>query len=150
MMKKILFLVDNDRTIRLFYQEKISLLGLEVMTSDDSEGLYEKIDHHKPDIIFMDMKRWEGLKVYPAFHYDMESLPHGYVIGKAADSKRWDVRVTVDEARDFESLELTIFKHKNQGHPRHLAGDIKTDSLPKSFPHPFETQSGDWNLALAH
>lgn len=149
-MKKILFLVDNDRTIRLFYQEKLSLLGLEVMAFNDSEGLYEKIDHHKPDIIFMDMKRWEGLKVYPAFHYDVEPLPLGYVIGKAAASKRWDVRVNVDEAEDFESLELIVFKHKNQSLPGHMVGDIKAGSLQDNLPHPVELQNEDWKMAATH
>ena len=149
-MKKILFLVDSDRTIRLFYQEKLSLLGLEVMASDDSEGLYEKIDRHRPDIIFMDMKRWEGLKVFPAFEYDIESLPLGYVIGKAADSNKLDVTVHMDGAEDFKSLELFICKSNNQRHSEYMADEVEVDGLQDHLPHPVEIQNTAWSLALSH
>ncbi len=149
-MKKILFLVDSDRTIRLFYQEKLSLLGLEVIAYDDSEGLYEKIDRHRPDIIFMDMKRWEGLKIFPSFEYDIESLPLGYVIGKAADLKKFDVKVNGDGAKDVKSLELIICKSNKQRHSEYMAGEVNVDGLPDHLPHPVEIQNTAWSLALSH
>ncbi len=142
-MKKILFLVDNDRTIRLFYQEKLSLLGLEVMTSSDSDTLYETIDFHKPDIIFMDMKRWEDLKVYPSFQYDIECVPTGHVIGRAMGSHRLGIEINVEDKKEFESLEMIIFKKKR-------AGDMHDYGLPNTLPPPIELQNKGWDLALTH
>ncbi len=142
-MKKILFLVDNDRTIRLFYQEKLSLLGLEVMTSSDSEGLYETIDFHKPDVIFMDMKRWEDLKIYPAFQYNIECVTTGYVIGRAMGSNGLGIEVNVEDEKEFESLEMIISKGNK-------AGENHDRGLPNNLPPPTELQNNGWNSALTH
>lgn len=109
-MNRILFLVDQNLTVRMFYQEKLSLLGLEVLASSDRDLLSARIDHHRPDIIVTDIQRWETIKVDPTCHYDMRYMDSGYVIAQRSDARGLNIILKVFGEKAAEHLELILFK----------------------------------------
>lgn len=149
-MKKILFLIDNDRTVRMLYQEKLSLLGLEIRTSNDSEDIYETITYHKPDIIFTDTKRWEGLTVDPTLEYDIEPVSSGYVIGRATGCKKLDVRVKIENEVDGDVLELILIKSHPSARRSNLTADTREMALQRGLPPLMEIRHQKWEMPLQH
>lgn len=146
-MNKILFLVDSDRTVRMFYQERLSLNGLEVTTSSDLDGLSEKIDLQRPDIILMDEKRWEIFRLYSALQYDLSYAAPGYYVAKGPNSNGLKVRVNVVPRGDGESVDLVLLKGKNgNGAKQHHPGEDLTISFHAST----EWENTGWELARNH
>jgi DNA-binding NtrC family response regulator len=146
-MNKILFLVDDNRTVRMFYHERLSRQGLEVLTSSDTEGLFEKVDSHKPDIIVMDTKRWEKLRGYPAFQYDLKSTVHGYHVARAHGSNGLRVRVELAEEDNEEFLELILRKENRRNKFNPLRAFGEKSASPVRLPVRTEWRNRNWALA---
>lgn len=149
-MNKILFLVDNDRIVRMFYQERLSPHGLEVLTSSELEGLFEKVQTQKPDIILMDSKRWEKINAYPALEYGFSSIGPGYYLGKAVAAGNLSVKVEITWEEDVEFLDVILTKKKKRARTESLMPVGEIQGVPLHLPKTKPWQQPNWNIALNH
>lgn len=109
-MNRIIFLVDKELTVRMYYQEKLSLLGLEVLVSSEREHLLERIDRDRPDAIITDIQRWETIMMDPTCHYDLRSMESGYIIAQKSHSKGLNIILRAFGRKGKEHLELVLYK----------------------------------------
>ncbi|MDR2825968.1 MAG: response regulator [Deltaproteobacteria bacterium] len=106
MAKKIL-VIDDERHIRMLYQEELQNEGYEVANSNGQEPVCDVIAREKPDLIVLDIKIEPGISgldllqtlrgpyptlpvilstAYDSFQYDLKSIAaDGYVV-KSVDS----------------------------------------------------------------
>ena len=103
-MEKILEM-DDDRGIRMLYEDELSDEGYKVITHDNVDMLMGTIEKEKPDLIVMDLKLTgcDGLKLleevrstyedlpvilctaYPAFALDPRSKAADFIVEKRSD-----------------------------------------------------------------
>jgi DNA-binding NtrC family response regulator len=103
-MNKILF-VDDEKSIRLLYDDEFTEEGYHVITSNGDENLLEIIGNKKPDVIVMDRKlgKIDGAAVlqkirkyyhdipvilctaYANFKDDMKSIGTDFLVMKSSD-----------------------------------------------------------------
>lgn len=149
-MSKILFLVDHDRIVRMFYHEKLARHGIEVATSSDMEGLFEKVDKSKPDIIVMDIKRRERFGVHPAFKYEFMSVAPGYFMAKARGSNGLKVQVKVAVEDGVECVDLILSRQRKENRVKTFASSEGNSAVPVRVPDNKYWQDPAWDLAQNH
>lgn len=113
-MHKIL-VVDDEKHIRMLYQEELQAEGYQVATSDGSEDILAALDREHPDVVILDIKlgpnlsgldllqqiRSRELKLpvilctaYDSFQHDLKSIAADYYVVKAVDLTELKSKVT--------------------------------------------------------
>ena len=103
-MNKIL-IVDDEKSIRILYQDELTEEGYDVITLGDGSKLMEVIEQWRPDLILLDIKlgEYDGLDLlqdirnrnydmpvilcsaYLHFKYDLRSIAADYYVVKNSD-----------------------------------------------------------------
>jgi len=108
-MPKIL-VVDDEEPIRLLYEEELTDEGYEVVTAASGQGLLERIEQERPDLIILDIKLADsdGLDLLQEIrnrHYD---LP--VILCSAYEVFKRDVKAIAADAYVVKSSDLTPLK----------------------------------------
>lgn len=113
-MSKIL-VVDDEKHIRMLYQEELEAEGYDVAISDGSEDILAALDRETPDVVILDIKlgpevsgldllqqirsREQTLPVilctaYDSFQHDLKSIAADYYVVKAVDLSELKTKVS--------------------------------------------------------
>ena len=110
-MAKIL-IVDDEEHIRYLYSEELSEAGYEVITAENGEGLLEKIEKEKPDLVVLDIKMvdYNGLDLLQDIRNKIYDLP--VVLCTAYDTFKEDLKSIAADFYVIKSFDLTELKNK--------------------------------------
>ncbi len=110
-MAKIL-VVDDEEHIRYLYSEELSEAGYEVVTHDRGDGILEKIEEEKPDLIVLDIKMGEynGLDILQHIRNKYYDLP--VILCTAYDTFKEDIKSIAADFYVIKSFDLTDLKNK--------------------------------------
>ena len=111
MAKKIL-VVDDERHIRMLYQEELQTDGYEVVTSDGREDILSLTQKEKPDLVILDIKLEgnpkTGLDLLQEIRAHDTVLP--IILSTAYDSFQHDLKSIAADAYNVKSVDLTNLK----------------------------------------
>ena len=116
-----ILVVDDEKHIRMLYQEELESEGYQVVTSDGSEDILALLDKHKPNLVVLDIKlgvERTGLDLlqdirgadcdlpvilstaYDSFQHDLKSIAADYYVVKSVDltELKTRVRMALDKA----------------------------------------------------
>jgi DNA-binding response OmpR family regulator len=122
MSQPTVLVVDDEKHIRMLYQEELESEGYQVATSDGAEDILDVIDRVKPTIVILDIKlgvnlsgldllqeirsRDQDLPVilstaYDSFQHDLKSIAADYYVVKSVDLSelKSKVKMALDKAR---------------------------------------------------
>lgn len=128
-MDKIL-IVDDEKPIRILYENELTEEGYRVFTLDDGSRLLEVIEQTSPDLVVLDIKlgEYNGLDLlqeirntnydmpvilstaYSSFRYDQRSISADYYVVKRSDLKelKSKIRMALEGCESFfAGTELT-------------------------------------------
>lgn len=109
-----ILVVDDEKHIRMLYQEELETDGYVVVTSDGSEPIVPLIEKEKPLVVVLDIKlglnrsgldllqdiRRKGLNIpvilstaYDSFQNDLKSIVADYYVTKSVDLSELKTRV---------------------------------------------------------
>jgi two-component system response regulator (stage 0 sporulation protein F) len=111
-MNKIL-VVDDEKPIRILYEEELIEEGYEVITKEDGTGLMRLIEKETPDLVILDIRlgKHDGLDLlqeirntfydlpvvlctaYPAFKHDLRSIAADHYVIKGPNMKDLKLKV---------------------------------------------------------
>jgi DNA-binding NtrC family response regulator len=105
-----LLVVDDEELIRLLYQAELTDEGYAVVTTARGQGLLQKIDDERPDLVVLDIKLADadGLNLLQEIrnrHYD---LP--VILCSAYEVFKGDVKAIAADAYVVKSSDLTPLK----------------------------------------
>lgn len=108
-MPKIL-VVDDEEPVRLLYEEELTDEGYEVVTAASGQGLLERIEQERPDLIILDIKLADsdGLDLLQEIrnrHYDMP-----VILCSAYEVFKRDIKAIAADAYVVKSSDLTPLK----------------------------------------
>ncbi len=110
-MVKIL-VVDDEEHIRYLYSEELSEAGYEVITADSGDGLLEKIEEEKVDLVVLDIKMadYNGLDILQDIRNSFYDLP--VVLCTAYDTFKEDMKSIAADFYVIKSFDLSELKKK--------------------------------------
>lgn len=108
-MPKIL-VVDDEKSIRLLYQEELADEGYDVVTAESGHRLLEKIEEEGPDLIVLDIKMMEynGLNLLQDIRNRYYNLP--VILCSAYEVFKQDMKAIAADAYVVKSSDLTQLK----------------------------------------
>ncbi|MDR1241902.1 MAG: response regulator [Deltaproteobacteria bacterium] len=112
MAKKIL-VIDDERHIRMLYQEELQNEGYEVAESDGQEPICELIAREKPDLVILDIKMEpgiSGLDLLQTLRGPYPALP--VLLSTAYDSFQYDLKSIAADGYVVKSVDPTELKDK--------------------------------------
>ena len=110
--KKIL-VVDDERHIRLLYQEELEAEGYVVATSNGEEDILQVIDRENPLVVVLDIKlgaNRSGLDLLQQIRTREQTLP--VILSTAYDSFQHDMKSIAADYYVVKSVDLTELKGK--------------------------------------
>jgi len=110
-MAKIL-IVDDEEHIRFLYSEELTDEGYDVITADSGEGLLERIENEKPDLVILDIKMvdYNGLDLLQDIRNKYYDLP--VILCTAYDTFKEDMKSIAADFYVIKSFDLTELKNK--------------------------------------
>ncbi|KMY66725.1 chemotaxis protein CheY [Desulfocarbo indianensis] len=110
-MAKIL-IVDDEEHIRFLYSEELTDEGFDVITADSGEGLLERIENEKPDLVILDIKMvdYNGLDLLQDIRNKYYDLP--VILCTAYDTFKEDMKSIAADFYVIKSFDLTELKNK--------------------------------------
>jgi two-component system, response regulator, stage 0 sporulation protein F len=110
-MAKIL-IVDDEEHIRFLYSEELTEAGYEVITAESGQGLIERIEDEKPDLVVLDIKMvdYNGLDLLQDIRNKFYKLP--VVLCTAYDTFKEDMKSIAADFYVIKSFDLTELKTK--------------------------------------
>ena len=110
-MAKIL-IVDDEEHIRFLYSEELIEAGYEVITADSGQGLLERIEDERPDLVVLDIKMvdYNGLDLLQDIRNKFYNLP--VVLCTAYDTFKEDMKSIAADFYVIKSFDLTELKNK--------------------------------------
>ncbi len=121
-MDKIL-IVDDEKPIRILYDDELTEEGYRVFTLGDGSRLLETIEQKSPDLVVLDIKlgEYNGLDLlqkirntnydmpvilstaYSRFRYDQRSISADYYVVKRSDLKelKTKIRMALEGSESF-------------------------------------------------
>ena len=112
MAQKIL-VIDDERHIRMLYQEELTNEGYEVAMSDGQEPVVDLIAREKPDLIVLDIKiepNISGLDLLQTLRGPYPNLP--VILSTAYDSFQYDLKSIAADGYVVKSVDLTELREK--------------------------------------
>ncbi len=105
-MAKRILVIDDEKHIRMLYQEELENQGYQVVTSDGNDSVDSLLSRSEPDVIILDIKlegERSGLDIlqevraggndvpvilctaYDSFQHDLKSIAADYYVVKSVD-----------------------------------------------------------------
>lgn len=112
MTRKIL-VIDDEKHVRMLYQEELENEGYAVVVSDGQEPVVEVIAREKPAIIILDIKLGpdvSGLDLLQTLRGPYPDIP--VILSTAYDSFQYDLKSIVADFYVVKSVDLTELKTK--------------------------------------
>ncbi|MDR2422233.1 MAG: response regulator [Deltaproteobacteria bacterium] len=111
MPSKIL-VVDDEAHIRLLYTEELTEEGYLVITAENGDGLLDRIDREKPDLVVLDIKMvdYNGLDLLQDIRNKYYDLP--VILCSAYDTFKDDMKSIAADHYVVKSFELDELKQK--------------------------------------
>ena len=132
-MNKIL-IVDDEKSIRILYQDELTEEGYDVITLGDGSKLMEVIEQWRPDLIVLDIKlgEYDGLDLlqdirnrnydmpvilctaYIHFKYDLRSIAADYYVVKNSDLNelKTKIKMAIESREGFPTGVELQFIHQ--------------------------------------
>ncbi len=113
MSEKKVLVVDDEKHIRMLYQEELEQEGYAVATSDGQEDILEVIGREKPQVVILDIKlgaNRSGLDLLQEIRSKDQSLP--VILSTAYDSFQHDLKSIAADYYVVKSVELSELKNK--------------------------------------
>jgi DNA-binding NtrC family response regulator len=111
-MKKKILVVDDERHIRMLYQEELQAEGYTVAVSDGREPIMGVIAKESPDLVILDIKLEgnpvTGLDLLQTIRATDTALP--VILSTAYDSFQHDLKSIAADAYNVKSVDLTVLK----------------------------------------
>jgi len=111
-MNKKILVVDDERHIRMLYQEELPTEGYTVAESDGREDIMAVIAREKPDLVILDIKLEgnpkTGLDLLQDIRREDTELP--VILSTAFDSFQYDLKSIAADAFIMKSVDLTSLK----------------------------------------
>jgi DNA-binding NtrC family response regulator len=111
-MNKKILVVDDERHIRMLYQEELQAEGYTVAVSDGREPIMDVIPRENPDLVILDIKLegnpLTGLELLQTIRAHDTVLP--VILSTAYDSFQHDLKSIAADAYNVKSVDLTILK----------------------------------------
>lgn len=110
--KKIL-VVDDEKHIRMLYQEELEAEGYAVAVSDGREPILDVVAREKPLVVVLDIKLGpdlSGLDLLQEIRWGDPTLP--VILSTAYDSFQHDLKSVVADFYVVKSVDLTELKAK--------------------------------------
>lgn len=111
-MSKIL-VVDDEKHIRLLYQEELQADGHTVATSDGEEDILTTLDRESPDVVVLDIKLGpsrSGLDLLQQIRSREQDLP--VILCTAYDSFQHDLKSIAADYYVVKTVDMTELKNK--------------------------------------
>lgn len=113
MSSKKVLVVDDEKHIRMLYQEELEGDGYIVATSDGEEPILAVLDREKPAVIVLDIKlgpNRSGLDLLQEIRSKDQSIP--VILSTAYDSFQHDLKSIAADYYVVKSVDLTELKSK--------------------------------------
>ncbi|MDK2956982.1 MAG: hypothetical protein PWQ57_2478 [Desulfovibrionales bacterium] len=113
MSQPTVLVVDDEKHIRMLYQEELESEGYQVATSDGAEDILDVIDRVKPTIVILDIKlgvNLSGLDLLQEIRSRDQNLP--VILSTAYDSFQHDLKSIAADYYVMKSVDLTELKSK--------------------------------------
>jgi DNA-binding response OmpR family regulator len=110
--KKVL-VVDDEKHIRMLYQEELESDGYEVATSDGEEPILAVLEREKPAVVVLDIKlgpNRSGLDLLQEIRGQDQAIP--VILSTAYDSFQHDLKSIAADYYVVKSVDLTELKSK--------------------------------------
>ncbi|WP_027183001.1 response regulator [Desulfovibrio inopinatus] len=110
--KKVL-VVDDEKHIRMLYQEELEGEGYEVVTSDGEEDILNLLQRENPDVVVLDIKlgpNRSGLDLLQEIRGKDQVLP--VILSTAYDSFQHDLKSIAADYYVVKSVDLGELKSK--------------------------------------
>ena len=112
MADKIL-VIDDEKHVRMLYQEELKNEGYDVVVSDGREPVVELIGREKPKILILDIKLGpdtSGLDLLQTLRGPYPDLP--VILSTAYDSFQYDLKSIAADFYVVKSVDLSELKQK--------------------------------------
>lgn len=112
MSKKVL-VVDDEKHIRMLYQEELEAEGYTVATSNGEEDILEVLEREKPQVVVLDIKLGtgrSGLDLLQDIRSKDQELP--VILSTAYDTFQHDLKSIAADYYVVKSVDLTELKAK--------------------------------------
>jgi len=113
MISKKVLVVDDEKHIRMLYQEELESEGYEVATSDGEEPILGVLEREKPAVVVLDIKlgpNRSGLDLLQEIRGKDQSIP--VILSTAYDSFQHDLKSIAADYYVVKSVDLTELKSK--------------------------------------
>ncbi len=113
MIAKKILVVDDERHIRMLYQEELEADGYTVTTSDGREPIMDVIAREDPAVVILDIKLGpdiSGLNLLQTIRSANSDLP--VILSTAYDSFQHDLKSIAANYYVVKSVDLTELKDK--------------------------------------
>ncbi|MGE4292260.1 MAG: response regulator [Desulfovibrio sp.] len=113
MAKPRILVVDDEKHIRMLYQEELESDGYDVVTSDGGEDILEVLKRSDPAIVVLDIKLGQnlsGLDLLQVIRSKEPTLP--VILSTAYDSFQHDLKSIAADFYVVKSVDLTDLKDK--------------------------------------
>ncbi len=113
MNRKKVLVVDDERHIRMLYQEELESEGYAIVTSDGQDDINELIARENPQVVILDIKLGptrSGLDLLQEIRSKDQSLP--VILSTAYDSFQHDLKSIAADFYVGKSVDLSELKEK--------------------------------------
>ena len=113
MSEKKVLVVDDEKHIRMLYQEVLQAEGYTIATSDGLESILDLIDKEEPKVVILDIKlgpNLSGLDLLQEIRSRDQELP--VILCTAYDSFQHDLKSIAADYYVVKSVDLTELKEK--------------------------------------
>jgi DNA-binding response OmpR family regulator len=113
MAQPTILVVDDEKHIRMLYQEELVAEGYLVATSDGSEDILDVINRESPDLVILDIKlgiNRSGLDLLQEIRRQDQKLP--VILSTAYDSFKHDLKSIAADHYVVKSVDLSELKMK--------------------------------------
>ncbi|HMM38268.1 MAG TPA: response regulator [Desulfovibrio sp.] len=113
MNKPKILVVDDEKHIRMLYQEELQVEGYDVAVSDGEEPILDVVEREKPLIVVLDIKlgvNRSGLDLLQEIRGRHQDLP--VILSTAYDSFQHDLKSIAADFYVVKSVDLTELKNK--------------------------------------
>jgi CheY-like chemotaxis protein len=112
LMNEKILVVDDERHIRMLYQEELQADGYIITVSDGREPIMDVIAREKPQLVILDIKLEgnpaTGLDLLQTIRASDTVLP--VILSTAYDSFQHDLKSIAADAYNVKSVDLTLLK----------------------------------------
>ena len=111
MMPKKILVVDDEKHIRMLYQDELEAEGYTVATNDGTEPILDVVRREDPSVIVLDIKlgaNISGLNLLQTIR--SSELDRPVILNTAYDSFQFDLKSIAATAYVVKSVDLTELK----------------------------------------